>query len=72
MHKALLPTTSELVAPVRAVPLSVADVVSRDTLAALARGLIGSAGSGRAGRLWWLWWLSDGGGCGGRGGEDWR
>lgn len=69
VHKALLPTTSELVAPVRAVPLSVADVVARDTLSALARGLIGSAGSRRDGGLWRL---PDGGGCGGRGGEDWR
>lgn len=40
MHKSVLRTASELVAAVRAVPLSVTDVVTGDTLAALACGLI--------------------------------
>ncbi len=62
-------TTSELVAPIRAVPLSITDVVTRDTLSALACGLIRSAGSRWAGGPRGL---LDGGGYGGRGGEDWR
>lgn len=69
LQKALLLTTSQLVAPVRAVPLSVTDVVSWDALSTLTCGLIRSAGSRWAGGLWGL---LDGGGCGGRGGEDWR
>lgn len=68
-YEAGLLTTSELVAPVRAVPLSVADVVPWDTLSALACGLIRSAGSGWAGGPRGL---LDGGGRGGRRGEDWR
>lgn len=69
MREAVLLTTSELVASVRAVPLSVTDVVSRDALSALASGLIRSAGSRWAGGPRGL---LDGGGYGGRGGEDWR
>lgn len=68
-HKAALLTTTDLVASVRTVPLAVTDVVSRDTLTALACGLIRSAGSGWAGEPRGL---LGGGGCGGRGGEDWR
>lgn len=67
--KAKLLTASELVASVRAVPLSVTDVVPRDALAALARGLIGSAGSRWAGGQRGL---LDGGGCGGWGCDDYR
>lgn len=67
--KAKLLTASELVASVRAVPLSVTDVVPWDALAALARGLIGSAGSRWAGGQRGL---LDGGGCGGWGCDDYR
>jgi len=63
MHKSVLRTASELVAAVRAVPLSVTDVVTGDTLSALACGLIRPAGSRWAGGPRGL---LDGGGYGGR------
>ena len=59
-------TTSDLIAAVGAVPLSVTQVVSRDALAVLAGGLVRPAGARRGGgpRA-----LLDGGGDGGRGGR---
>lgn len=65
-HESAVRTASELVASVRAVPLSVTDVVPGDTLSALAFGLIRPAGSR------WAGGLLDGGGCGFSGGGDWR
>ncbi len=70
MHKAVLLTASEFVTSVRTVPFSITDVVSWDALSTLACGLIHSAGSRRAGEPRGL--LYGGGGCCGRGGEDWR
>ena len=62
----VLLTTSDLVAAVAAVPLSVTQVVSGDALSVLAGGLVRPAGARRGGgaRV-----LLGGGGDGGRGGR---